>query len=63
MDTVRYYFAFSLLCGLPYVIIGWLIIHSLARFWRRIGGYYAWILVWVVLAGIIITINVREYEL
>lgn len=63
METVRYYFAFALLCGLPYVIIGWSIIHPLARFWRRIGGYYASILSFSVLGGIIVIINIYKRDL
>ncbi len=63
MGAVRYYFAFALLCGLPYVIIGWSIIHPLARFWRRIGGYYASILSFSVLGGTIVIINIFKRDL
>jgi protein-S-isoprenylcysteine O-methyltransferase Ste14 len=63
MDTARYYLAIALLLALPYVIIAWSVIHPFAKFWRRIGGYFAWVLVWLVLGGIIITVNIHKKDL
>lgn len=63
IDTVRYCFAIALLCGLPYVIISWSVIHPLANFWRRVGGYFAWIIVLLILAGIITTVNMYKKDL
>jgi protein-S-isoprenylcysteine O-methyltransferase Ste14 len=63
MDTVRYYLAIVLLCALPYIIIVWSVIHPFAKFWRRIGGYFAWVLVCLVLAGIIIIVHIHKKNL
>jgi protein-S-isoprenylcysteine O-methyltransferase Ste14 len=37
VDSVRYYLALILLMGLPPGLLLWLVIHPLARFWRRLG--------------------------
>ncbi len=63
MDTARYYVAIGLLCVLPYVIISWSVIHPLASFWRRIGGYIYRIPVLLILAGIIITVSIHKKDL
>jgi protein-S-isoprenylcysteine O-methyltransferase Ste14 len=37
MNSVRYYLALILLVGLPPGLLLWLVIHPLARFWRKLG--------------------------
>ncbi len=42
VNSVRYYLALILLIGLPPGLLLWLVIHPLARFWRRLGPVWTY---------------------
>ena len=42
MDTIRYIIAVMLITAIPAAIAFWLMIHPLARFWRRVGPKMAY---------------------
>lgn len=42
MDAVRYYLAAFLMIGVPSVVVYWLVIHPLVRFWRKAGPGWAY---------------------
>lgn len=50
MILVRYYIALFLITAIPSALLFWLLIHSFAHFWRRLGPMRTYGLVGVVLA-------------
>jgi protein-S-isoprenylcysteine O-methyltransferase Ste14 len=53
MDTVRYYIALVLVVTMPPVLLLWLLIHPMIRFWRQLGPAltYSLVSLVMVLAG------------
>lgn len=44
MDTVRYILALLVVVCLPPAVLLWLVIHPFARFWRRLGRGWTYVI-------------------
>jgi len=55
MNSVRYYIALLVLVALPPGLILWFFIHPFAKFWRKLGPVWTYVILSVPVAGLMIS--------
>ena len=55
MNSIRYYAALLVLMALPPGLILWFFIHPFARFWRRLGPVWTYVILSLPVAGMMMT--------
>jgi protein-S-isoprenylcysteine O-methyltransferase Ste14 len=55
MNTVRYYAALLVIMALPPGLLLWFFIHPFARFWRRLGPVWTYVVLSLPVAGLMAT--------
>ena len=56
MNTVRYYIALLVLIALPPGVLLWFFIHPFARFWRKLGPVWTYVILSVPTAALMATV-------
>ena len=55
MNTVRYYAALLVIMALPPGLLLWFFIHPFAKFWRRLGPVWTYVVLSLPVAGLMAT--------
>jgi protein-S-isoprenylcysteine O-methyltransferase Ste14 len=63
MDTLRYAIALTIITAVPAALAYWLLIHPLARFWRRLGPTATYAVVLPAVAGLMATMVALRHRL